>query len=213
MTDKNLVWYVGFGSNIFKNRFLCYITGGQPIGSQKNYEGCRDTELSNNDKPTTINNELYFAKNSTSWQNGGVGFVNIETNSATTTFARMYLVTKQQLEDIAKQETGSQDYLTINFEEAISTGNTIFKTSSWYGNLLHLGDDTGHPIFTLTNQNNLIETTKPSAEYLQIIVKGLQQTHKLTKQEIVNYFIDKRGIRGNYTAAELQNLIENATYG
>lgn len=211
MTNKNLVWYVGYGSNIFKDRFLCYITGGQPIGSQKNYEGSRDTELSNIDKPTTINNELYFSENSPSWQNGGVCFVNIEANSETSTLARMYLVTKQQLEDIAKQETNSQDYLTINFEEAISTGNTIFKTPSWYGNLLYLGYDNGQPVFTLTNQNNLTETTKPSVEYLQIIVKGIQQIHKLTKQEIVNYFIDKRGIRGNYTVDELKNLIENET--
>ncbi|HMJ68390.1 MAG TPA: hypothetical protein VK508_05830 [Cyclobacteriaceae bacterium] len=33
-----------------------------------------------------------------------------------TTLAKMYLVTTQQLEDIAKQETNSENRLTINFD-------------------------------------------------------------------------------------------------
>lgn len=204
---KNLVWYVGFGSNIFEDRFICYITGGQPVGSQKNYNGCRDKEIPKNSKPITINHELYFAKNSSSWQNGGVAFVNIDANIAAKTFARMYLVTKQQLEDIAKQETNSDEYIIINFDEAISTGNTIFKNPSWYGKLLYLGEYDKNPIFTLTNENNLTQSTKPSAEYLQTIIKGIQQSHNLTIQEIVNYLMSKRGVAGNYSADELQNLI------
>ena len=206
MVDKNLVWYVGFGSNIYRERFLSYITGGQPTGSQKTYEGCRDNSLPKDDKPTTINYELYFAKISTIWGNGGVGFINIDENNKVTTYARMYLITRQQLADIAKQETNSSEYLNINFDNAISNGNTIFKTPSWYGKLLYFGDNNGHPIFTLTNESNLTDSTKPSAEYLRTIIIGIQQTHKLTNQEIANYLIDKRGVNGNYTADELQNL-------
>ena len=123
----------------------------------------------------------------------------------------MYLVTKQQLEDIAKQETSSTDFLTINFEEAILNGNTIFKTRSWYGKLLYLCNDNEYPVFTLTNENNLTTPIKPSTEYLQTIIKGIQQTHKISEQEIVGYFIDKRGVNGNYTREELQNLIEQQT--
>ena len=60
MTDKNLVWYIGYGSNLSKERFLCYITGGQPIGNAKSYEGCRDKTLPISDKSIIINNDLYF---------------------------------------------------------------------------------------------------------------------------------------------------------
>ena len=208
MIDKNLVWYVGFGSNISQDRFLCYIAGGQPEGSGKNYEGCRDKKTPKNFKSITINHELYFAKKSSTWQKGGVGFVNIEENCEKTTFARMYLVTKQQLEDVAKQETNSPKYLTINFEEAISKGNTIFKSHSWYGKLLYLGSEKGYPMFTLTNEKNLIESIKPSPKYLQIINNGLKQTHNLTNEEIVKYFIDKKGIQGNYTADEIRELFK-----
>ena len=191
MKDKNLVWYLGYGSNILDERFHCYITGGQPTGSDKSYSGCRDQTLPKDNKSTTINHELYFAKESPTWKSGGVGFIRIDSNNLATTFARMYLVTKQQLENIAKQETSSTDFLTINFEEAILNGNTILKTPSWYGKLLYLGKDKDYPVFTLTNENNLTTTIKPSVEYLQTIIKGIQQTRKTSKQQIVDYLIDK----------------------
>ncbi|MGD9992214.1 MAG: hypothetical protein AB7S69_02850 [Salinivirgaceae bacterium] len=207
MTNDNLVWYVGFGSNISENRFLCYIRGGQPEGSYKNYEGCRDKNNPKKVKPITINNELYFAKSSRPWQNGGVGFVKINENNEKKTFAKMYLVTKQQLEDVAKQETDSANYLKIDFNEAIMKGHSIFKSPSWYGNLIYLGREKGYPIFTLTNETNLTTSTKPSREYLQLIIKGLQETHNLTDEEIVRYFIDKNGIHGNYAESEIRELI------
>ena len=96
MVESNLVWYLSYGSNILAERFHCYISGGQPQGSQKIYEGCRDTSRPRRDKPTTINYELYFSKNSPVWDNGGVAFIKDELNRNTTSFARVYLITKQQ---------------------------------------------------------------------------------------------------------------------
>ncbi len=212
MTDNDLVWYVGYGSNILRERFLCYITGGQPAGSHKTHEGCRDKNLPVDDKPTVINHELYFAKNSSSWQNGGIGFVNGNANSAITTYSRMYLLTKQQLEDVAKQENDSEDFVILNFEEAITNGYTIFKSPSWYGNLLYLGEYNQHPVFTLTSKTIFTPATKPSLEYLTTIIKGIQQTHRLTTEELVNYLIGKSGISGNYTSAELHNLITGKNF-
>src|SRR4051812_38700552 len=135
MSESNLVWYASYGSNILTDRFRCYIAGGQPLGSQRTYEGCRDTSVPRADKPTTINHELYFSKNSPVWDNGGVGFISIQPDKTKTTFARMYLITEQQLTDVAKQETNSNNYLNINFMEAVENGNTIFKSPSWYGKL------------------------------------------------------------------------------
>ena len=208
MSDGNLVWYVGYGSNILKERFLCYIKGGQPEGSSKTHEGCRDKSLPIDDKPTILNHELYFAKNSSSWQNGGIGFVNMEENNAVLTLARMYLVTRQQLEDIAKQETDSAELVSLNLEEAITHGYTIFKSPSWYGNLLYLGEHDQHPVFTLTSECIFTKATQPGIEYLTTIIKGIQQTHGLTTEELVGYLMGKRGVNGNYTADELSSLIK-----
>lgn len=58
MAENDLVRYLSYGSNILAERFQCYILGGQPPGSQKAYEGCRDTSMPRRVKPTTINYKL-----------------------------------------------------------------------------------------------------------------------------------------------------------
>ena len=37
-----LVWYACYGSNLLKERFLCYIRGGRPIGAQRTFYGCKN---------------------------------------------------------------------------------------------------------------------------------------------------------------------------
>jgi hypothetical protein len=210
MIDSNLVWYVGYGSNILTERFHYYIEGGELEGSQRTYDGCRDASLPTQHKSTTINHELYFSKHSEVWDRGGVAFVNIEPSNSVTTLARMYLITRQQLEDVAKQETNSENYLTIDFVEAITSGSTVFKSPSWYGKLLHLGDDNGYPVFTLTNEITLQESSRPSAAYLKTIVKGIKLSLKHSTVDLVDYFITKRGINGNYSVEELTTLINES---
>lgn len=207
MVYSNLVWYAGFGSNISKDRFHCYIEGGKPEGNFKNHEGCRNKDLPKEEKSLIVNHELYFAKKSRSWKNGGVGFINAERDEAIKTFARMYLITKQQLEDLAKQENNTSNYLSIDFEEAISKGETIFKTGAWYGKLLYLGKEEQYPIFTLTSENYVNGINRPSEEYLQTIINGLKEAHNLTEQEIIDYFIDKQGIQGRYSSQEISRLV------
>lgn len=41
---------------------------------------------------------------------------------------------------------------------------------------------------------------------LQTIINGLKEAHYLTKQEIIDYFIDKQGIQGNYSLQEISQL-------
>ena len=208
MIKKDLVWYVGYGSNINKGRFLSYIVGGRPEGSTKKYKGCRDTSIPIKDEPIILNHDFYFAKSSKVWNNGGVCFINIEENKNTRTYARMYLITRQQLEDIAKQETSDDNYLKINFEDAIINGSTVFKQKSWYGKLIFLGINRTYPIFTLTHENNIKDSTKPTNEYLRTIILGIKQIHTLTNSEIVKYFIQKRGIKDFYTIEELDKIVD-----
>ena len=37
-----LVWYAGYGSNTDLDRFMCYIAGGTPVGTDRIYVGCKD---------------------------------------------------------------------------------------------------------------------------------------------------------------------------
>ena len=205
MADNDRIWYIGYGSNIDEQRFLCYIRGGKPEGLSNEYIGARDRTLPLLNEATVIHHELYFAKHSAKW-NGAVSFIKNASSTNVQTYARRYLISKQQFEDIAKQETGSDDAHTINFKEVIAQGHNIFKLSSWYGKIIYLGTNSGYPSFTITNENDLIEYLKPSDLYLKTIGNGIKTVFKLDNKALIDYFATKEGVVGNYTEEELSNI-------
>ncbi|HZV69556.1 MAG TPA: hypothetical protein VFG10_08430 [Saprospiraceae bacterium] len=206
------IWYASYGSNLLEERFLCYIRGGQPVGSKKPYDGCRDKSLPVVKEEFYISSELYFAKESDSWDNGGVAFIKTNFEPKQSTFGRIYLITPEQFIDVVKQETNGSDSLHIDFGNAISEGSLIFKDPSWYGNLIYLGIQYDYPIFTFTNKINLTPTTKPSTQYLKTIISGIQEAFgNLNTFEILDYLISKEGIKENYSREELILIIEVKT--
>lgn len=207
MDDENLIWYLAYGSNLNENRFLFYILGGTPNGQVAGYDGCRDTSLPRKKSNMIISHELYFAESSVRWENGGVAFIKNEKNANIQTYCRMYLITRQQMEDIAKQETGSESYLTIDFEEAIQNGSTIFKDPSWYGKMLYLGNKDKYPVFTITSRR-LRTFTTPGQRYISIIASGIRETFKLADDGIITYFKNKNGV--TYSAETLASIVSDS---
>jgi hypothetical protein len=192
-----LIYYASYGSNMLESRFHCYIRGGQPEGSVKTQPGCLDHTLPTEKANITIHRELYFARESGSWQHGGVAFINPEANEHARTLGRMYLITAGQFIDIIRQENDFYGKLLIDFEKAIEQGSLIIHPTWWYGNLLYLGDKNGHPIFTFTHATHQPEAINPpGANYLRTIINGLKEAYHLSNQEIYTYLKDKPGIRG-----------------
>ena len=116
---KDLVWYASYGSNLKKSRFMCYIQGGNPEGTTKIYEGCNNKQPPRKDKSIIIPHELYFSKQSSTWENKGVAFITIKRNESSITYGRMYLITKQQFMEVVRQENGicpNDSSININFE-------------------------------------------------------------------------------------------------
>jgi len=204
------VWYACYGSNLLKERFLCYILGGKPEGAKKTYPGCRDKTLPVDNEDFYICSELYFAKESANWDNGGIAFIRTIFEPQASTLARIYLVTKGQLIDIARQETNTETDLSIDFDASVRNRHYIFKDRSWYGNLVYLGDQRDYPIFTLTNERDLQPVTKPSRSYLQTICRGIREAHAFDDLTILDYLETKKGIAGNYAREELLYIIERS---
>jgi hypothetical protein len=204
---QDKVWYACYGSNILEERFLCYIKGGQPKGAKTIYEGCSDKTLPVDNEDFYICSELYFAKESGNWRNGGVAFVRTSFEPQASTIGRIYLVTKGQLIDIARQETNTKTELTIDFDKAIEGGSYIFKRPSWYGNLLYLGQQNEYPIFTLTNEHDLQPFTKRSRDYIKTISEGIKEAHNFDEKTVFEYLRSKPGINGNYNDQELLAII------
>jgi hypothetical protein len=206
--DQQYVWYASYGSNINTDRFLCYIKGGRPEGSSKVETGCKDSSLPVDESTFTINLPLYFAKEAAKWESQGVAFIGLNEETDCITYSRKYLITKGQFLDVVKQENNGA-HVDIDLNEVIKIGSKKFHLSSWYGNILYLGEEKGFPIFTFTApwDKNDVEWNKPSHGYLTTIIKGLKRDY--TNDEIYQYFQSKPGIQGNYLEAELTRVILN----
>ncbi len=206
MNKHEYVWYVGYGSNMSSERFDYYISGGNPECIDNSYEGCRDDSDPVERKPAIINHELYFAKESPTWGGQGVAFIKPAEDKEIETYARKYLIKREQLEDVAKQETSSDYRVNIDFDAARKRGRQVFKSPSWYGLLLHLGSDDGYPEFTITNEE-VPESNKSGEKYLKVLIEGLREIHDLSSTEIVEYLRARNGIDGNYSRKELKTLL------
>jgi hypothetical protein len=206
MSNNNYVWYASYGSNINKDRFLCYIKGGKPVGSDKVETGCRDTSLPINESLFEIHHPLYFAKESARWGNQGVAFIGLNPVKDNLTVSKKYLITRDQFLDIIKQENNGVEF-DIHLNDVIEEGSKVFRNKAWYGNILYLGESDGYPVFTFTAPWDVTESEfkKPSFQYLSTIITGLK--NYFSNEEIYGYLKDKPGIAALYSEEELFNVI------
>lgn len=167
------VWYASYGSNLNRDRFLCYIKGGKPKGSEKVEVGCRDKTLPPKEATYIMHYPLYFAKASDRWQKQGVAFIGLKRDQKHHTYSRKYLITVEQFMDVVKQENNRAS-LHIDLNEIIKNGSKTLLKDSWYGTVLYLGEEDGYPILTFTADWEGVPFTKPSKEYLGMIINGLR---------------------------------------
>ena len=119
MKSKEYVWYAGYGSNLYRDRFHCYITGGLAPGADDPNIGCTDRTLPIQESADIIHHDLYFAKRSSKWQDGGLGLVRIEASHAIRTYCSIYLITQEQFIEVVRQENRNDNTININFDAAI----------------------------------------------------------------------------------------------
>jgi len=181
------VWYACYGSNLCRERFLCYIIGKQFAGNGKKYKGCRNHAYPVDDQPFIFSHPLYFAHHSSSWQGGGVAFIDHTPVQSETTLGRLYKITEEQFCDVAGQENGKA---TMDIDwDILNTTKSFEIETGWYGRVLYLGRKDNLPIVTVTAKRKMEEMplNKPSQQYIDTIVAGLIETHGLSAQEACNY--------------------------
>lgn len=201
------VWYASYGSNLSRDRFLCYIKGGKPEGSEKVEIGCRNKSVPVKEAPYLMNYPLYFAKESRRWQKQGVAFIGLKNDRKYQTYSRKYLITVEQFMDVVKQENNGAE-LNIDLNEVIKNGYKTLR-DSWYGTILYLGEAEKLPIFTFTADWDLdVPFNKPSKEYLSMIIKGLKTTLGINHTEIIEYLSGKPGVIGHYTRDDIEMLMK-----
>ncbi len=205
----NLVWYANYGPNLCSRRFMRYIEGGEAGGTSGPSMGCRDKTPPKDDQPIKISYPLYFAKQSSHWENKGVAFIGLKKEEDEATLGRMYLITEQQFFDVATQENEGAR-IAVDLDRVKQQGGMIFQVS-WYGNILYLGEQDGFPIYTFTSSGDIAleAPIAPSSRYLQYIISGLKEVYPLTDEDIVEYLLSKPGIKESYTREELAVMLKD----
>lgn len=207
-TQTNLIWYASYGSNLSQERFLCYIAGGQPKGTTRVYSGCSDKRLPTQNKPLLIHRELYFARESATWERGAVAFLKNQIDEKQNTLGRMYLIKVEQFVELVKQEIDFEGELPVDLKAIEEKGSLVVKDNAWYGNIIYLGKDDDFPIFTFTFENDRQTPNKPGAAYLKTIISGLRECYDLSSEDIAAYLANKAGIRESYSFDELCRIID-----
>ncbi len=155
--------YAAYGSNLLKERFLVYMKGGE----YKNhfYKGCKNKTEPIDRGWMYVPYRLYFAKESSKWENKGVAFLTCEKEEDKDYHAlvRLWEIEEDQFDEIWEQEG-----------------------KSWYHMKIYLGEKDGIKIYTITGCW-LDEINPPSESYLQVIKDGLKETTNWDNDKIERY--------------------------
>lgn len=154
VSEKEYVWYACYGSNINKSRFMEYIND------------CSDQTPPVEDRPYRFNHNIYFAKSSKRWHNGGVAFLDDSCDGCA--YGRIYKITREQYEEIKRQEG-------CNYTKKID-----------------LGEIEGIPVYSFTDTQKNEPTQTPSDEYFATILNGLKDCYRgiLSDAVIIVYLIN-----------------------
>lgn len=152
--NTRYVWYACYGSNICKERFMRYINR------------CTDTTPPIEDRPYHFPYNVYFAKTSSLWQNGGKAFLDDSCNG--NAYGRIYKVTYEQYVQIKSYE------------------------GSDYAKQIYLGNIEGLPVYSFTDTQKNVPTRTPSKEYFNTIYKGLCECSyfALSTEDILDYLTE-----------------------
>lgn len=185
--NNNLVWYACYGSNINKERFMKYINGDKLANREICRKGCSDKTPPRDEKPYIFDYPIYFSNNSSNWDNKGVAFLDI--NKSGKSYGKMYLITREQFEEIQDQEG---------------------RSSEWYGKTVSLGNIDGIEVRTITKEKRTCDVI-PSTKYLEVIRKGIHETYPDKTLLDIDLYLTKSYLNEDYI--DILRYIRNQAHG
>lgn len=183
------VWYVSYGSNMSAERLACYLEGGSPPGGARPNPGARDATLPTRSIPVDLPGTTYFAGDSPQW-GGGVAFYDHDTPGRTA--ARGYLVTRQQLADIAAQEMyrvpAEGDPLEQVLLEPLPEGRHVVGPGH-YETLVEVGRHEGLAMITFTSPRGAgaVDHAAPGPAYRETLAVGLRESRAWGEADVAAY--------------------------
>lgn len=181
------IWYAGYGSNLNRERFMCYIEGGTFSLNGRHYSGCRDRTPPEMSETLRIPLGMYFAISAPAWSGGGVAFLesgHSGSEKRDTTMCRIWKITEEQYQCVRDQEN-----------------------RNLYDLELDLGKHRdGNRILTFTSSKKL-PLNMPAENYIRTIATGIREAYSISDGAIAEYLHKMPGITGNCTIDELSRII------
>lgn len=204
--DDEPVWYVAYGSNLFRDRLACYLSGGRPAGGARHYTGCRDRRPARAERSVTVPGGIYFALTSLTW-GGGMAFYDPELPGRAA--ARAYLLSRQQFCDVMAQEMRREVGDDPDLSEVMRKGRQRLGPGR-YETVLKVGERGGHPMLTFTSPGTVAgaELNAPTVPYLTTLGNGLREAHGWTPVRAASYLSACPGARERWTAPEIVALLK-----
>ena len=191
---ERYVWYACYGSNLLRERFMCYVQGGLIPGNDKVERGAKDPTPPIDDKPLRIEHTLFFSMSMTKWNGSGVAFLDWRRDDEACTLGRMYLITEDQFFDVVRQENGLGPGAPVSIDkDALAReGSQVIFPDKPYGRLLYLGEEEGHPIYSFTCVAPAEEMGRAPlfGGYRDVIAAGLAQTYRMDNEAIDAYLAE-----------------------
>jgi hypothetical protein len=187
-TERRLVWYASYGSNLNAERFACYIAGGRPSGATRTHQGARDKSLPLDSVALEFSHQLYFSGESRAW-GGSPAFLDTKPVDGVACLVRAYLIGWDQFEDVVAQENGRPSAPIEIEDDDLIPGFSCQIGPGRYENLLCTERLNGVPVVTFTSPHPMSDAAfgAPSAAYLATLIVGLRQSHDLSDEEVTRY--------------------------
>ena len=202
-STPNHVWYVAYGSNLAERRLQSYLDGTTPPGAARPMRGARDPTPPRRAVPCRIPGQLRFARRSRVW-GGGIAFY--DPAGPDHVWARRYLISWSQFEDLFAQENGRPtEALELQGIERRRPG-----TDGSYRQVVVLEARDGHPSITFTDTERA-PTSTPSASYLTWVVRGLVESHVVTTESVTEYLLAAPGVVPHWSRAALARLARRSS--
>lgn len=208
------IWYVAYGSNLALERFTCYLSGGRPRGGARTYPGCRDRAAPVRAEGVIVQGGLVFAGASKVW-GGGSAFYNPSAEGEVA--GRAYLLTPEQLGDVAAQEMWRDpggpfalelSALLPDVAELHTLGPGRYET------VVRLGSFEGIPMYTVTHGTVAdLDPVAPSAPYLAWIATGLIEAHGWSTERVIEYLHAAPGVQLGWTPGALLSALDGDAGG
>lgn len=163
------LWYVAYGSNLLRERLLCYLAGGRPPGGRRDNPGARDSRPPTAHRAVELPHPIMFGGPSRTWR-GGPAYLDVERDGAAD--GRGWRITHEQFEDLVAQENGLAPGAVSISAAVLSEGGVVVP--SGYGRIVPLDSIDGEPAATVTYVRRPIDRD-PDPAYLELIRRGLAE--------------------------------------